>query len=41
MEIDTSRYYWKNDLITLRRPRAEDWESLIYHMFDSRGRFFQ
>ena len=40
MEIDTSRYYWKNDLITLRRPKAEDWESLIYHMFDSQGRFF-
>lgn len=40
MEIDTSRYYWKNGLITLRHPRAEDWESLIYHMFDSQGRFF-
>ena len=40
MEIDTSRYYWKNSLITLRRPKAEDWEHLIHHMFDSQGRFF-
>ncbi len=40
MNIDYSKYYWKNDLIMLRRPKEEDWELLIHHMFDSQGRFF-
>lgn len=40
MQIDYSGYYWKNSQITLRRPKAEDWEFLILHMFDTKGRFF-
>ncbi len=40
MNIDDSKYFWKNDCITLRRPREDDWEHLIHHMYDSQGRFF-
>jgi len=40
MTIDYSKYYWKNSLITLRRPKEDDWQALVHHMFDSQGRFF-
>lgn len=40
MNIDYSKYYWKNDMITLRQPKPGDWEYLIHHMFDSQERFF-
>lgn len=40
MNIDYSKYYWKNSFITLRQPKAEDWKQLIHHMFDSQCRFF-
>ncbi len=40
MNIDYSNYYWKNSLITLRRPKEGDWEYLIHHMYESQGRFF-
>jgi len=40
MEIDYSGYYWKNSVISLRRPKEDDWEYLVHHMFDSQGRFF-
>lgn len=40
MDIDMTKYYWKNDLITLRKPKESDWETLIHHMFESEGRFF-
>ena len=40
MNIDYSMYYWKNNFITLRQPKEEDWEHLIHSMFDSQGRFF-
>lgn len=40
MVIDYSKYYWKNPVITLRRPKENDWEYLVHHMFDSQGRFF-
>ena len=40
MNIDGSKYYWKNEFITLRQPKEEDWEQLVHHMFDSQGRFF-
>ena len=39
MEIDDSKYYWKNNLIRLRPPRDEDWEALLPNMFDSEARF--
>ncbi|MCL2773591.1 MAG: GNAT family N-acetyltransferase [Oscillospiraceae bacterium] len=40
MEIDYSKYYWKNDIITLRQPKADDWEYQVRCMFDSQARFF-
>lgn len=40
IKIDTTNYFWKNSLISLRQPKAGDWESLIHHMYESRGRFF-
>lgn len=40
MELDYSKYYWRNNLIKLRRPKADDWEALIHNMYDSTARFF-
>ena len=40
MIIDYSKYYWKNNLITLRQPQPDDWKELVHHMFDSHNRFF-
>lgn len=40
MQYDLSGYFWHNGLVTLRRPQPGDWQSLIRHMYDSRGRFF-
>lgn len=40
MDIDDSGYFWHSGPITLRRPRPDDWEALIHHMYDSQGRFF-
>lgn len=39
MDIDYSKYYYKNDLILLRMPKESDWEALVYNQFDSEGRF--
>ena len=40
IETDFSKYYWKNDFITLRQPKIDDWEYLICNMYDNIGRFF-
>lgn len=40
MNIDYSKYYWRNSSISLRRPKEGDWEFLVHHMFESQGRFF-
>ncbi len=40
MEIDYTKYYWKNSQISLRRPKETDWQYVVHHMFDSQGRFF-
>ncbi|MBS6196304.1 MAG: GNAT family N-acetyltransferase [Clostridiales bacterium] len=39
-EIDYSKYYWKNDFISLRQPVESDWESQLQNMYDSNNRFF-
>ena len=39
-EIDYSKYYWKNDFIQIRQPKIDDWETLIYNMYDSIARFY-
>jgi RimJ/RimL family protein N-acetyltransferase len=39
MEIDYSKYYWKNSLVTLRQPVESDWEGQVRCMFDSEARF--
>jgi RimJ/RimL family protein N-acetyltransferase len=39
IEIDYSKYYWKNDIITLRQTVDSDWEGLVRCMFDSKARF--
>ena len=30
MNIDYSKYYWKNSLITLRQPTEADWQELVH-----------
>lgn len=40
LDIDFSRYYWKNSFISLRLQREEDWESRIWNKYDSEMRFF-
>jgi RimJ/RimL family protein N-acetyltransferase/Mor family transcriptional regulator len=40
-EIDYSKYFWQNDLVRVRRARAEDWK--LTHsssLFNSEDRFF-
>lgn len=37
---EMSRYYWKNDLIQLRRPKADDIDALLPNQYDSAARFF-
>ena len=39
LNIDYSKYYWKNSLITLRHPQADDWREQIHSNFDSEARF--
>jgi len=38
IEIDYSKYYWKNDIITLRLPIESDWEYAVQNMFHSESR---
>ena len=38
IEIDYSKYYWKNDIITLRQPIESDWEYAVQNMFHSESR---
>ena len=38
--IDYSGYFWQNDLVRLRRPRAEEWEVSLPGMYNSARRFF-
>jgi len=40
IEIDYSKYYWKNELIQLRQSRPDDWEYQIHNNYDSIARFF-
>jgi len=39
MNIDYSKYYWRNSLITLRQPLESDWELVIHNRYDSESRF--
>ena len=39
MDIDYSKYYWKNDLITLRQSKEEDWPYLCQSFYCSENRF--
>ena len=38
LEIDYSKYYWKNDIIKLRPHIENDWEYCVKNMFDSENR---
>jgi len=40
VDIDCSNYYWKNNLIQLRQPKADDWEELVRNMYDNVARFY-
>ena len=40
IEIDYSKYYWKNEIITLRQPIESDWEYCAQNMFHSESRVF-
>jgi RimJ/RimL family protein N-acetyltransferase len=40
LEIDYSKYYWKNSLVGLRHGKYEDWEEQIHNNYDNIARFF-
>ena len=39
-EIDFSKYFWQNDLVRVRRAKAEDWKHNYRHLFNADDRFF-
>lgn len=39
MKIDFTKYYWKNNLIQLRQPKAEDWPHICQSFYYSEDRF--
>ena len=40
MELDYSRYYWKNELIELRQATKDDWELHYNNYYDTESRFY-
>lgn len=38
-EIDFSKYFWQNDLVRVRRAKAEDWKHGYHKIYDSDERF--
>lgn len=39
-EMNYSKYYWQNDLVRVRRAKAEDWKHNFDKIIDSNERFF-
>lgn len=39
MDIDFTRYYWKNDLIQMRQPKEEDCDFICQEFYHSEDRF--